>query len=83
MVSIDTIRPDGPVRIGDRTHAGSSTVPANTWLKAFVTAFRARMQKHRTRKQLHHLTDDQLRDIGISRAQARFEADKPFWWYRH
>jgi uncharacterized protein YjiS (DUF1127 family) len=38
--------------------------------------------KQRTRKHPRDLTDDQLRDIGISRAQAVYEADKPFWWYR-
>ncbi|SDI34846.1 DUF1127 domain-containing protein [Pseudomonas panipatensis] len=33
----------------------------------------------RTRKQLLELSDEQLRDIGISREQARIEAMRPFW----
>lgn len=33
----------------------------------------------RTRKQLLELSDEQLRDIGISRDQARLEAMRPFW----
>ena len=33
----------------------------------------------RTRKQLLELSDQQLRDIGISREQARLEAMRPFW----
>lgn len=33
----------------------------------------------RTRKQLLELSDEQLRDIGISREQARLEAMRPFW----
>lgn len=33
----------------------------------------------RTRRQLLELNDDQLRDIGISRDQARIEALRPFW----
>lgn len=33
----------------------------------------------RTRRQLLDLSDDQLRDIGLSREQARREALQPFW----
>ena len=33
----------------------------------------------RTRKQLLELSDEQLRDIGISREQAKLEAMRPFW----
>ncbi|MDH0290139.1 DUF1127 domain-containing protein [Pseudomonas sp. GD04087] len=33
----------------------------------------------RTRKQLLELSDEQLRDIGISREQAQLEAMRPFW----
>ncbi|MFV3335246.1 DUF1127 domain-containing protein [Pseudomonas sp. NY15437] len=33
----------------------------------------------RTRKQLLELSDAQLRDIGISREQAKLEAMRPFW----
>lgn len=32
-----------------------------------------------TRRALLNLTDDQLRDIGVSYEQARQEALKPFW----
>jgi uncharacterized protein YjiS (DUF1127 family) len=83
MVSIDTIVPhNGPVRIGYRTFAGIGAVPLHVWLKVFVAIMRARMVKHRTRRHLRDLTDDLLYDIGVTRSQARFEADKPFWWYR-
>ncbi|QRY80299.1 DUF1127 domain-containing protein [Pseudomonas sp. PDNC002] len=33
----------------------------------------------RTRKQLLELSDEQLRDIGVSREQAKLEAMRPFW----
>lgn len=33
----------------------------------------------RTRKQLLELSDEQLRDIGVTREQARLEAMRPFW----
>lgn len=83
MVSIDTIVPhSGPVRIGYRTFAGIGAVPLRVWLKVFVAILRARLEKQRTRMHLRELTDDQLRDIGITREQALFEADKPFWYYR-
>jgi uncharacterized protein YjiS (DUF1127 family) len=43
---------------------------------------RARLVKQRSRRHLRHLTDDQLRDIGVTRDQALTEASKPIWWYR-
>lgn len=37
------------------------------------------VQNYRSRKALARLTNDELKDIGISRAEARLEAEKPFW----
>lgn len=83
MVSIDTIVPQsGPVRIGYRTYAGIGAIPLRVWAKVFVAIMRARLEKHRSRRHLRELTDDQLFDIGVTRDQARREADKPIWWYR-
>ncbi|MDN2567881.1 DUF1127 domain-containing protein [Aquibium sp. A9E412] len=40
----------------------------------------ARMaERRRSRRALAALTDEALRDIGISRAQARRESARPFW----
>jgi uncharacterized protein YjiS (DUF1127 family) len=36
--------------------------------------------KRRTRRSLLDLTDDQLRDIGISRSEAQREVRKSFYW---
>jgi len=36
-------------------------------------------QRARERRQLMRLSDHMLRDIGISRAEALGEAEKPFW----
>jgi uncharacterized protein YjiS (DUF1127 family) len=36
-------------------------------------------RRHKTRIQLADLDDRALQDIGISRYDARIEADKPFW----
>lgn len=37
------------------------------------------MERRRTRLALFELTDDQLKDIGISRADAYREGLRPFW----
>lgn len=44
-----------------------------------VDALMTRAELHRSRRQLAELDDRLLRDIGIDRARARFEADKGFW----
>ena len=38
-----------------------------------------RAELHRSRRQLAELDDRLLRDIGLDRASARFEAAKGFW----
>ena len=43
-------------------------------------ACRAWYVKRRTRYSLLDLTEEQLQDIGISRAEARREAGKSFYW---
>lgn len=44
-----------------------------------IEAVMARAELHRSRRQLAELDDRLLRDIGIDRARARYEADKGFW----
>lgn len=44
-----------------------------------VEALMSRAELHRSRRQLAELDDRLLRDIGIDRARARYEADKGFW----
>ncbi|ACA16789.1 protein of unknown function DUF1127 [Methylobacterium sp. 4-46] len=36
-------------------------------------------QRHRQRRDLRHLPDGLLKDIGVSRADVARESDKPFW----
>lgn len=38
-----------------------------------------RIDKRRSRNTLAELTDEQLRDIGLTRPQAIHEASRPFW----
>ena len=37
------------------------------------------IDRHRSRKQLVQLTDSELKDIGLTRGMAVWEANKPFW----
>lgn len=45
-------------------------------VKECLAAWRHRA---RSRQELMHLSTMDLRDIGISRCEAEFEASKPFW----
>lgn len=42
-------------------------------------ALREAVRRHRSRRDLLALDDRMLKDIGISRADAFREGDKPFW----
>lgn len=65
--------------------AGSDTVrrsvrPAvfDAW-SSFARRLHTIMARWQQRRDLRELTDDQLRDIGLTRAEARREAARPFW----
>ncbi|WP_189050576.1 DUF1127 domain-containing protein [Aliidongia dinghuensis] len=45
----------------------------------FAETLRLWLRRSRTRKHLTQLEDPELRDIGVSRAQALAESQKPFW----
>jgi uncharacterized protein YjiS (DUF1127 family) len=49
------------------------------WVKRAVDAVLTWHERARERRQLMELSDHMLRDIGISRAEAFGEAEKPFW----
>lgn len=44
-----------------------------------VVAFAKWEDRHRTRKALKQLSNEQLRDIGLSREEALDQARRPFW----
>lgn len=46
----------------------------------FWAAFALWLQKRESRWTLRDLTDDQLRDIGLTRSEARTEVNKSFFW---
>ena len=38
-----------------------------------------RVERRRSRRALLEMSDDQLKDIGLSHADVHFETNKPFW----
>lgn len=50
-----------------------------TLLAAISVTLRTWQTRARQRRELRNLDEAVLRDVGISRAQAHFTADKPFW----
>jgi uncharacterized protein YjiS (DUF1127 family) len=48
-------------------------------IAAIVSTIAAWRERARSRRVLAALGDHRLRDIGLSRAEARLESEKPFW----
>jgi uncharacterized protein YjiS (DUF1127 family) len=76
MTTIETIyrRPDSRRQEGRATagRAAFSLTSALTWLEAVLA-------RRRSRRALLEMTDEQLKDIGLSRCEAHGEAYRPFW----
>ena len=70
-MAIDTIHGEAAFR----SIASFRTLPRRIW-----RVCHAWYVKRRTRYGLLEMTDDQLRDIGISRDDARREIGKSFYW---
>ncbi|MXN63760.1 DUF1127 domain-containing protein [Stappia sp. GBMRC 2046] len=59
---------------------GDPRIPAPSgFARAWVNYFFGRYRKQLSRRDLMGLTDEQLADVGLSRADAQAEARKPFW----
>lgn len=56
----------------------SYPLPAINW-KKLPLILKQWEQNYRTRKALSELDDERLKDIGLSREQAKTEAGKMFW----
>ncbi|QKK24237.1 DUF1127 domain-containing protein [Rhizobium hidalgonense] len=48
--------------------------------RRLLAAVGQRLEKRRSRRTLCELTDDELRDVGLTRAQARAETTKSWFW---
>lgn len=58
-----------------RVVTGHGIVPRTRWLERLLTILDVR----RTRIDLARLSDDQLRDIGLTRPQVEAEIARPLW----
>jgi uncharacterized protein YjiS (DUF1127 family) len=65
----------------------ASSLPSISWSDRLRPALRSLTcwiwtcaERSAQRRALLDLDDDRLRDIGLSRSEARAEAEKPFWW---
>ncbi|MGB7432351.1 MAG: DUF1127 domain-containing protein [Ahrensia sp.] len=82
MGTIDTIiERDQPISFGRHSYATLDQVSLRQWMVLAVAIVLAKLEKRRTRVHLSRLDDHQLRDIGVSRAQADFEICKSLIFY--
>ncbi|MFC5360129.1 DUF1127 domain-containing protein [Azospirillum himalayense] len=58
---------------------GMSLVGARRFAKRALGEVLGMIERHRQRRSLAALDDHLLRDVGLSRTDARREADKAFW----
>ena len=56
-----------------------SAKPRRRSFQDFVTLFNEWRRRARGRNELAALSDRELRDIGLTRYDARHEVDQPFW----
>ncbi|MGE0213231.1 MAG: DUF1127 domain-containing protein [Parvibaculaceae bacterium] len=57
------------------THSVGKASRLVHWLRTFERM----LERRRTRVALLELTDEQLKDIGLSRSQVHKEVSRPFW----
>ena len=69
MSAIDTIAASS---IGSRDKSSYALPEVIVWIENVL-------QRRRSRLALLEMSDDQLKDIGVSRADAYGEASRPFW----
>lgn len=80
MSTIDTIC---PTEVSKALAAGRDTgaaQPKSRPARRLWASFVLWMQKRESREVLRSLTDDQLRDVGLTRSEARAEVSKSFFW---
>lgn len=73
-------RQDGALLRADyRIGPATPSMRAATLTEAVLQRLVRMLMRRRTRRALKDLDDRLLRDIGLTRDQARAEASKPFW----
>ena len=56
-----------------------SHAKAKVSLMSMLNWLDGRLERRRSRRALLEMSDDQLKDIGLSHADVHFEANRPFW----
>lgn len=74
MAAIETIR-----RIPHNDRMEVAMRQHKTSIASVMSWIGSTLERHRTRRALLEMGDEQLKDIGISRADAYGEAYRPFW----
>jgi uncharacterized protein YjiS (DUF1127 family) len=75
MAATETIR-----RISDsRMEADMPKERSRTSIASVLTWIETRLERRRSRRALLEMTDDQLKDIGLSRGDAYREGSRPMW----
>lgn len=76
-MSLDILRSHPAYALGQAAETGGARVLGA--FSALGTAVTQALARQRARRELARLDEHMLRDIGLSRSQALFESDKPFW----
>ena len=76
-MSLDILRSHPAYALGQAAETGGSRVLGT--IAALGAVVTQAMERRRARRELIRLDEHMLRDIGLSRSQALFEAHKPFW----
>ena len=80
MNTIETIRCTGIELVGPRPSSRRGFVSRVVYvLKSLALLIDALVERRRGRLALLEMTDEQLRDIGVSRGDAHSEGIRPFW----
>jgi uncharacterized protein YjiS (DUF1127 family) len=79
MGTINTIKDEAGAHLLARDAGTSFVRKLTAKFGGAVVRFGKQLEKRRSRMLLLELTDEQLKDIGISRAQAEGEAWRRFW----
>jgi uncharacterized protein YjiS (DUF1127 family) len=58
---------------------GASKGKAKVSLMSMLSWLDGRLERRRSRRALLEMSDEQLKDIGLSHADVHFEANRPFW----
>lgn len=81
MDTIDTIRLSKSTAVGKiPLDAFNSVQPISRLAHRFLASLALWMEKRESRRILRYLTDGELRDIGLTRSEAKTEVSKSFFW---